>query len=107
MKGFLPILLLCVFFSSAKTVDYYDVVITGVGISAGDENLRFTIDKDPYVILTTAAFSGEQLKRLTAMILAAYTSQTPVKLVRNQESSAPTLHYSDLAYLSLGTRTWD
>lgn len=108
MKRLLPLLLLGVFATNVNAVDYHDTVITGVGISAGDNHLRFTIDKDPYVILTTSAFSGEQLNRLAAMILAAYASQTPVKLVRSQESSSSTtLHYSDLAYLSLGTRTWD
>jgi hypothetical protein len=40
--------------------------ITGVGLSAHDAVLRFTIDKDRNVIFKTNLLSGEQLKRVIA-----------------------------------------
>jgi hypothetical protein len=94
--------------ASASAVDYYNTVITGVGMAAGEDVVRFTIDKDPYLILTTGDYSGEQLKRLTAMILSAYSTQTPDHLVRSAEAtSASTYHYSNVIFISLGARTWD
>jgi hypothetical protein len=94
--------------TQASAVDYYDAVITGVGIAPGEDRIRFTIDKDPNLILTTNDFTGEQLKRLTAMILSAYNAQTPIHMVRSSEaSSSPAYHYSNVIFLSLGTRTWD
>jgi hypothetical protein len=108
MSALIGSAVLACFATNASAVDYADAIITGVGISPGDNGLRFTIDKDPYVILRTTDYAGEDLQRVTALILAAYTSQLPVKFVRSQESSSTTtLHYSDLAFISLGARTWD
>jgi hypothetical protein len=102
------LLLLAGFATNASAVDYADAIITGVGMAPGDNGLRFTIDKDPYVIFRTTDFTGEDLQRVTALIIAAYTAQTPVKFIRSQETSSSTvLHYSDLSFISLGTRTYD
>ncbi|HWL73155.1 MAG TPA: hypothetical protein VNQ74_04715, partial [Burkholderiaceae bacterium] len=84
--------------SSAQAVDYTNAVITGVGLSSGDGNLRFTIDKDPNAIFTTNQFTGEQLKRVTALILAAYHAQSPVAFIRSTESSSASVrHYTGLS----------
>lgn len=108
LSSFCAFVLFALASASASAVDYYNAVITGVGIAAGESLVRFTIDKDPYLILTTGEYSGEQLKRLTAMLLTAYSTQTPVHLVRSAEAtSASTYHYSDVTFISLGSRTWD
>lgn len=93
---------------NASAVDYYNSVVTGVGVVAGEDRIRFTIDNDPKIVLTTDAFSGEQLKRIVALVMASYTSQTPIYFVRTDEStSSTTRHYVRLIFFSAGSRTWD
>jgi hypothetical protein len=94
--------------SAANAVDYYDAKITGVGESTATDYMRFTIDKDPNVILTTEAFTPEQRKRVSALIMAAYLAQSPVFYVRTSDTApSTTSHYAQLLFLSVGTRTWD
>lgn len=56
--------------------------ITGIGISTAENYVRFTIDQDPNVILTTDAFDPEQAKHLTALIIAAHRAIS--RLLRTQ-----------------------
>jgi hypothetical protein len=94
---------------SANAVDYYNTRITGVGIGGPSEDyIRFTIDQDANAIFTTQGYSGEQLKRVAALIYAAYTSQSPIYMVRSSESSSSGVrHYTQLTFISLESRTWD
>jgi len=92
----------------AKAVDYFNVTITGVGQDSTNDYLRFTIDQDPNVILTTQGMSGDLLKRMTALILTAYSTQTLVYFLRSAEASSSTsAHYSPVQFVSLGRRTHD
>src|SRR5689334_4752227 len=92
---------------TAHAMNYSDAVITGVGVATSDTVFRFTIDRDPNVILTIDG-SNDQAKRLIALVTAAYLSQSPVKLVQSVESSSSsTLHYVGCTFVSVGTRTWD
>jgi hypothetical protein len=103
MKRWLGLALSGLLVTSAHAVDYADAYVTGVGIVAGEDQIRFTIDKDPNAIMTTTSFTGEQLKRLVAMVLAAYTAQTPVKFVRSGESSSSsTRHYVNVLVFNAG-----
>ena len=102
------VLLLIAAISNANAVDYLDARITGVGLSSGDGVLRFTIDKDPNVIFVTTQFTGEQLKRVTALVLSAYHAQSPVAFIRSGESSSSGVrHYTAVSDISLSTYTWD
>lgn len=102
------VLLLIAAISNAHAVDYLDARITGIGLSAADGNLRFTIDKDPNVVFVTSQFTGEQLKRVTALVLSAYHAQSPVAFIRSSESSSSsTRHYTTVSDISLSTHTWD
>jgi hypothetical protein len=92
----------------AHAVDYYNARITGIGISVGEDQIRFTIDADVNVIFTTSGFTGEQHKRVVALIYAAYAAQSPLYMIRSIEAtSSPTPHYSQLAHISVEKRTWD
>ncbi|MGH8175661.1 MAG: hypothetical protein ACREV5_05305, partial [Steroidobacter sp.] len=94
--------------SAANAADYHDAKITGVGLSTAGDYMRFTIDKDPYVVLTTEAFTGEQLKRVSALVMAAYVAQSPVFFVRTSDPApSNSRHYAQLLFLSVGTQTWD
>ena len=94
--------------ANAQAVDYNNAVITGVGLSSGDGNLRFTIDKDPNVIFVTTQFTGEQLKRITALVLSAYHAQSTVAFIRSTEASSSAIrHYAGVTDISLSTYTWD
>jgi hypothetical protein len=94
--------------STANAVDYFNAKITGVGLSTTGDYMRFTIDKDPNVVLTTEGFTGEQLKRVSALIMSSYMAESPVFFVRSSEStSSTTRHYAQLLFLSVGTQTWD
>lgn len=94
--------------TNAHAVDYTNAVITGVGLSAADGNLRFTIDKDPNAIFLTTAYTGEQLKRVVALVLSAYHAQSPVVWIQSGESSsASTRHYTNLTNISVGAYAWD
>ena len=96
------------FAANAHAVDYVNVKITGIGIVAGEEHIRFTIDQDPNVIFRTNQYSGEQLKRLVALVMAAYTAQSPVYLIRSTESTSSTQrHYADVTIVSVGAYTFD
>ncbi len=100
--------LLLLAFGTADATDYFDARVTGIGISTGGDFLRFTIDKDPNVILTTQAFTGEQANRLCALILAAYSAGSPLFYVQTSDSTTSTsLHYAQLSFLSVGARTYD
>lgn len=96
------------FAGNAHAVDYLNVKITGIGLVSGEDYIRFTIDQDPNVILVTTDFSGEQLKRLVALVTAAYTAESPIALVRSDEStSSSQRHYAEVTILSIGTYTFD
>lgn len=107
MKYLLSLAVL-LFAANAHAVDYINVRITGIGIVAGEEHIRFTIDQDPNVIFRTNQYSGDQLKRLVALVMAAYTAQSPVYLVRsNENTSSSQRHYVDALIVSVGTYTFD
>lgn len=94
--------------ANAHAVDYLDAKITGIGIVASEDHIRFTIDKDPNAIFVTSQFSGEQLKRLVALITAAYTAESSIYLVRSSESSSSTQrHYTNVLVVSIGSYTFD
>lgn len=94
--------------SSANALDYFNVKVTGVGISTAGNYIRFTIDQDPNVILTTDGFTDDKLRQVTALIISAYTAQSPVYYVRSSETTAGMGgRYTSLEFLSLGTQTWD
>jgi hypothetical protein len=94
--------------ANAQAVDYLDAKITGIGIVAGEEHIRFTIDKDPNAIFVTNQFSGEQLKRLVALITAAYMAESSIYMVRSAESSSSTQrHYTNVLVVSIGSYTFD
>jgi hypothetical protein len=94
--------------ANAHAVDYLDAKITGIGIVAGEDHIRFTIDKDPNAIFVTNQFSGEQLKRLVALITAAYTAESPIYMVRSSDNSISTQrHYTNVLVVSIGAYTFD
>lgn len=105
---YLSCLAILLFTTSAYAVDYQNVKITGIGIVAGEDHVRFTIDQDPNAIFRTNQYSGEQLKRLVALVIAAYTAESTVAFIRSSEnSSASQRHYTDLLILSVGSYTFD
>lgn len=104
MKLIIKFLALFFFASSAHAVNYNDARITSVGIVAGEDRIRFTIDRDPNVIFLTDRFSGEQLKRLVALVMTAYTSQSKIYFIQSAESSSAAVrHYTDLITLNVGS----
>ncbi len=108
MKKIAQFLALSLLASSAYAVDYTNAKVTGVGIFSGEDGIRFTIDRDPNAVFRTTQYTGEQLKRLVALVMTAYTSQAPVFLIRSSESSSSTVrHYTDLTVLSVGSQTYD
>lgn len=108
MKGLMLCVLALLFTTNAHAVDYLDAKITGIGLVAGEDNVRFTIDRDPNVIFTTNQYSGEQLKRLVALLMSAYTAESPVAFIRSAESSSSSQrHYSNVLILTVGTYTFD
>lgn len=50
---YLSCLAILLFTTSAYAVDYQNVKITGIGIVAGEDHVRFTIDQDPNAIFRT------------------------------------------------------
>ena len=52
MKRVLGCLAILMSATTAQAVDYLDAKVTGIGIVAGEDKIRFTIDKDPNVIFT-------------------------------------------------------
>lgn len=108
MKRQIYCLAALLFTTSAHAVDYLDAKVTGIGIVAGEDHIRFTIDKDPNAIFRTNLYTGEQLKRLVALVMASYTAESPIYLVRSSESSSSSQrHYTDVVILSVGTYTFD
>ena len=108
MKRLIHCLAVLLFSTSAHAVDYLDARITGIGVVAGEDGVRFTIDKDPNVIFRTHQYTGEQLKRLVALIMAAYTAESPVNFIRSSESSSSSQrHYTDVLILTVGSYTFD
>jgi hypothetical protein len=108
MKQSLAALALCLFASTSHALDYLDAHITGIGLVAGEDHIRFTIDVDPAAVLTTQQFTGEQLKRVVSLIYAAYVAQSPVKFIRSSDNTAnPVKHYTQLQVLSVGEYTFD
>jgi hypothetical protein len=108
VKGLTVCLLALLFTTNAHAVDYLDAKITGIGLVAGEEHVRFTIDKDPNAIFRTNQYSGEQLKRLVALLMSAYTAESPVAFIRSSEnSSSSQRHYTDVLILTVGTYTFD
>lgn len=108
MKRLMQCLAFLLFTTSAHAVDYIDARITGIGIVAGEDHIRFTIDKDPNAIFRTNQFTGEQLKRLVALLIASYTTEAPIYLIRSSEnSSSSPRHYTDLVVLSIGSYAFD
>lgn len=94
--------------ATANAVDYTDVKITGIGLVAGEDHIRFTIDKDPNAIFVTNQFSGEQLKRLVALVTTSYAAESPIYFIRSSESSsAGQRHYTNVLILSIGTYTFN
>lgn len=94
--------------ANAQAVDYLDAKITGIGIVAGEDHIRFTIDKDPNAIFVTHQFSGEQLKRLVALITAAYTAESPIYMIRSSDNVISTQrHYTNVLIVSIGTYAFD
>jgi hypothetical protein len=108
MKGLVFSLLAVLFTTNAHAVDYLDAKITGIGLVAGEGHVRFTIDKDPNAIFRTSSYSGEQLKRLVALLMSAYTAESAVAFIRSSEgSSSSPRHYTDVLILTVGTYTFD
>ena len=108
MKKALQCLALLLIAGNAHAVEYYHAKITGVGVVAGEDRIRFTIDKDPNVVLVTNQFSGEQLKRLVALVTAAYAAESDVYFIRSAEStSSTTRHYAEVTIVALGAYTFD
>jgi hypothetical protein len=108
MKRFLVSAILYLMTTSAHAVDYSDARITGIGLMAGEDRIRFTIDKDANAIFVTNNFTGDSLKRVVALITAAYTTQSVVYFIRSAESSSSTTrHYTELVTFSLGSYTYD
>lgn len=108
MKGILRCIAFLLLASSAQAVDYFDARVTGIGVVAGEDKIRFTIDKDPNVVFTTDQYTGEQLKRLVAVVTAAYVAQSPVYLIRSSESSSSTTrHYTHVTIFSVGAYQFD
>jgi hypothetical protein len=108
MKGLSACLLALLFTTHAHAVDYLDARITGIGLVAGEEHVRFTIDKDPNAIFRTNSYSGEQLKRLVALLMTAYTAESPVAFIRSSDNSISSQrHYTDVLILTVGTYTFD
>lgn len=92
----------------ANAVDYLNTKITGVGLVYNENHIRFTIDKDPNVVLLTRQATGAQHERMVSLILAAYASGSPVAFVRSVEStSSTTKHYSDVLMIEIGSITHD
>lgn len=93
---------------NAFAVDYSSAKVTGVAVVAGEDQIRFTIDKDPNVVFLSTQYSGEQLKRLVALVLAAYTAQSNIYLIRSSESSSSTTrHYTDVTIFDVGAYTFN
>jgi hypothetical protein len=108
----LKYLLLILAFSLSAYVgaaDYVDVKITGYGLVASEEKIRFTIDKDPNVILTTGKITNiDQHNRLVSMIIAAYTAQSPIAFLRSSDNGlVENRHYADIIMLEVGSITHD
>lgn len=94
--------------SKAYAIDYYNAKVTGIGIVAGENRIRFTIDKDPNVIFLTDQFTGDQLNKLTSMVLAAHAAQSSVYLIRTTETANNTTrHYENVTIFTLGTYTFN
>lgn len=94
--------------ANAQAVDYFNARIAGVRLSAADGNLRFTIDKDPNAIFVPNQFSGEQLKRVVALVLSAYHAQSTVAFIRGADAvSSGVRHYTGVSDISIGAYTWD
>ena len=108
MKVLIQLVALFLFTTSAHAVDYLNTKITGIGLVTGEEHVRFTIDADPNVIFRTNQYSGEQLKRLVALLMSAYTAESSVAFIRSAESSsASQRHYTDVLILTVGSYTFD
>jgi len=89
---------------SAHAVDYWDAKITGIAIVHNETHIRFTIDKDENVVLTTEGFTGDQHKHMVALVMTAYTAQSPVRFIRSGEStSSPIKHYANAVSISVGS----
>jgi hypothetical protein len=97
-------ILLLTFSSFSFAVDYTNVIVTGYGLSRHDsDTIRFTIDKDPNVVILTRNFTGEQHKTIISMVIAAYASKAPVAFLRTSDaSSASTKHYTQLEIFEVG-----
>jgi predicted methyltransferase MtxX (methanogen marker protein 4) len=107
MKSYICFILLAMS-SSASAVEYLNTKITGVGLAHNENFIRFTIEKDPNVVLLTRQVTGEQHARMVSLILAAYAAGAPVAFVRSSEStSSTTRHYSDVLTLEIGAITHD
>jgi hypothetical protein len=93
----------------AGATDYLDAKITGYGLLAGESKIRFTIDKDPNVILLTSQFVGEsEHNRIVSMIIAAYTAQSPIAFLRSNDPGTSTVrHYAEVQILEVGSITHD
>lgn len=108
MKNLVKVFIIFCIAMKAHAVDYQNVKVTGVGVVAADGRLRFTIDKAPNVIFLTDQYADEQLKRLSSLIITAYTTQSTVYLIRSSESISPaTRHYELINTFMLGTYTID
>lgn len=94
--------------SSVGAVEYLNTKITGVGLTHNENFIRFTIEKDPNVVLLTRQVAGAQHERMVSLILAAYASGSTVAFVRSSETtSSTTKHYSDVLTLEIGSITHD
>jgi len=66
--------------------EYYDVTIMGVGFQSSNSGFRFTIG-DPdrpeakNLFFISDEYTGEREKQLYSLVLSAYMSKQPVKLV--------------------------
>lgn len=108
MKKIICFAVLVLLSSGAYAVNYSDVKITGIGMAPSDDRIRFTIDKDPNVIFLTDLYSGEQLKRLIALVMTAYTTQSTVTFIQSSEaSSSSPRHYTNVVSISMGSYTFD
>lgn len=94
--------------TTANAMDYYDARITGIGLVAGEDHVRFMIDKDPNAIFTTTEFEGEQLKRLVALLYSSYHTGTPIYFIRSSApSTSSTRCYTECLVLTFGAYTFD
>jgi hypothetical protein len=95
--------------TTCQAYDYHNCRITGVGVVQGEAYIRFAIDCDPYVVLTTDLFTDvEEAKRLTSLIYTAYATQSPLFLVRSTDNApSTTKHYAQLRVLNAGESVFD